>query len=89
MVIPMFGDDAGEDNKQSRIQTFMGGEVQRLLISKGDRFVILFKEKLPSEAHERIKSIWREFTDDPEAKLLILDGGAQLGVFHADKVKEE
>lgn len=54
----------------------------------GDRFVIFFPHPLQGEAHARIRSMWRRFTDVDDTAgsmavdfpLLILDQGASLGV---------
>lgn len=74
--------------KELQSHTFCGGELVRMQVHKGDKFFIMFKDKLPQEAVERIKMIWREYIGDPTAELLVLSDGAALGVFNVDLAKE-
>lgn len=67
------------------------GDLQRIDIKPGDRFVLTVREVLSRDAMRRIHASWREFfkkEDDPP-ELLIVYGDARLetmpAVFDADK----
>ncbi len=67
--------------------TFVGGNLIRMQVRQGDKFVLMFEQKLPAEAVERIKEMWKEFIGDKDAKLLVLTDGAKLGVFNDGDAK--
>lgn len=57
------------------------GEIERLELKPGDRFVLTFPRPLSRAEHAHIQSLWREFVggDADAFKLLILEHGMQLG----------
>jgi hypothetical protein len=58
------------------------GDLQRLDLKSGDRFVLTVDRPLSMDQHKRIQEAWRLFVggDDDKLKLLILDGGLKIGV---------
>jgi len=59
------------------------GDLQRLSLKAGDKFVLQTENHLTSAMHERIQTIWAKFAG-PEVKLLVLDGGLRLGAISVD-----
>lgn len=55
------------------------GDLQRLEIKPGDRFVLKMPAHISLDTAEKIQTIWNTFTDGKAGKLLILDGGMELG----------
>lgn len=58
--------------------TFLG-ELRRLDVKPGDRFVIMSDRPLPMSAVEHIQKAWNAFIGSDETKLLVLDGGLKIG----------
>lgn len=58
------------------------GDMERLTVKSGDRFVITMPGMITREAHERVQAAWASFVkgNDPAPLLLILDAGAKLGI---------
>lgn len=60
------------------------GDLQRLEVKPGDRFVLNSERHLSREQCLVLQRIWQEFYGDSEApKLLILDPGMKLGAISA------
>lgn len=57
------------------------GDLQRLEIRPGDRFVLTTTQMLSAEQRRRLEELWKQFVGgDDSAALLILDAGFKLGV---------
>lgn len=57
------------------------GNLNRLELKPGDRFVLSTDERISMETHDRIQRIWGCFVGNPESyPLLILESGMKLGV---------
>lgn len=58
------------------------GDLERLELKPGDRFVLSCDGKISAENVARIQALWREFAGEDAHRfpLLILDGGMKLGV---------
>ena len=58
------------------------GDLQRLELRPGDRFVLTAEGPISIEMAERIQRSWHEFTggDDKRFPLIILADGLKLGV---------
>lgn len=71
------------------------GDMQRLDVKPGDRFVLTVPTVLTMEQREHVASACKQFAEgvDPAPLLIILDGGAQLGVIrsapHADALARQ
>lgn len=52
--------------------------LQRIEARPGDRFVLLLPDKITKDLRQQIARVWDEFM--PGCRLLVLDGGAKLGV---------
>lgn len=57
------------------------GDLQRLDIKPGDKFVLTMPGSLSEETVSRIQQVWREFVGGDEPKILVLSAGMKLGVF--------
>lgn len=55
------------------------GEMQRLEIRPGDKFVMRVDQRLSMDQQEILRGHWRKFAGD-EVPLLILDRGVEIGV---------
>lgn len=55
------------------------GELERIAIKPGDKFVITCPHELSFDTMRRIQGQWREFAGDG-VEVVILTGGMQLGV---------
>ncbi len=55
------------------------GELQRLELRPGDKFVLMCDRRISSDNLERLKAYWHQFAGE-EHKLLVLDDGLKLGV---------
>lgn len=75
------------DDNSDEPRTFAGGELLRLQVRSGDKFVLMFPDQLSKEKLNRIAAMWKEFIGDDKAQVLILDGGARLGVFNDGDTK--
>lgn len=62
------------------------GDLQRLELKPGDRFVLTTPDVISSEIHARIQAAWKDFVggDDAAFKLLVLSGDMKLGVINGD-----
>lgn len=60
------------------------GDMQRLEIKPGDKFVLTLTGMVSDDAHKRIQSIWKEFAGEG-VPLLVLDPGEKLGVVGTGK----
>lgn len=57
------------------------GDLQRLAVKPGDRFVLVVQKPVSAETAARIQFAWERFIGDGEkVPLLILDGAMKLGV---------
>ncbi len=58
------------------------GDLERLDLRKGDRFVLSVDQPLPQKAHNHIQEAWKQFVGgkDDALQLLILDRGMKIGV---------
>lgn len=58
------------------------GDMERLEIKPGDKFVLMVPGVISMEVHDRIQEVWEKFHggDPDDFKLLILDQGIKLGV---------
>lgn len=58
------------------------GDLQRLGLKPGDRFVLKVDRPLTIEQHARIQEAWRNFAggDADQMKLLVLDSGMEIGI---------
>lgn len=58
------------------------GDMERLVVKPGDRFVLSINGAISPAAHDNIQRAWTAFVKgvDPAPLLLILDAGAKLGV---------
>lgn len=56
------------------------GDMQRLQIKKGDKFVLKVSRPLTREAVEKFQEIWSKFTHGETGPILILEPGMELGV---------
>ena len=61
------------------------GDLQRLSLKPGDKFVLQTKQRLSGEVIERIHTMWERFAG-PEVKLLVLDGDFRLGTISTENV---
>jgi hypothetical protein len=65
------------------------GELSRLEVRPGDRFVLQVDVVLTRDRIDRIREMWREFIGDVDGtKVLILGPGERLGVFGAADLAE-
>ena len=64
------------------------GDMQRLDVKPGDRFVISMSSLVSAHQIDRINAVWAKFTAgiEPAPKLLILDGAAKLGAIGCEPV---
>jgi hypothetical protein len=58
------------------------GDMERLVLRPGDRFVLKVDQHYPNSVHEHIQKAWREFAGEP--KLLILGPGMTLGAIGSE-----
>jgi pyruvate kinase len=67
------------------------GDLARLELKPGDRFVLTTSYVLHSAAREHIQRAWEDFTDSQpgDIKLLILDSGMKLGVVNTGEPAAE
>lgn len=58
------------------------GDMERMVVKPGDRFVLTMPGMITREAHGRLQAAWAGFIKgiDPAPLLLVLDAGAKLGV---------
>lgn len=58
------------------------GNLERLDLKDGDRFVLNCDHAVSQEQHQRIRAIWSDFVggDTERFPLLILDKGFKIGV---------
>lgn len=56
------------------------GDMERLQIKKGDRFVLKTKNFLSAQSVASIQEAWNKFTEGETGLLLILEPGMELGV---------
>lgn len=56
------------------------GDMQRLELKPGDRYVITVDDYLSAEQYAAIVASFRAFMGDPDARPLVLGRGAKLGV---------
>lgn len=58
------------------------GELRRMEIKPGDRFVLMFHDFLTPHARNYIREQWAAFMDEDPSKsrLIILEGGAKIGI---------
>lgn len=56
------------------------GQLQRLDVKPGDRFVITFDEHLSREGVEAITEAWKHFMGNDAPKVLVLTNGCKIGV---------
>lgn len=74
-----------EGAKQLRLP----GDLQRLDLKPGDRFVLSVDRPIPMEMCERIQKLWRDFIgDDTEHRLMVLDAGIELSVINVEAKRE-
>lgn len=59
------------------------GDLQRLSLKPGDKFVIQTDQHLSAEMVEHIRTLWEMFAG-PDVKLLVLDGGLRLGAISTE-----
>lgn len=64
------------------------GELQRVDVKPGDRFVMMTERPIRREEFEMLQGMWRGFIGSDENKLLVLDHGCRLGVVGAEAVPE-
>lgn len=61
------------------------GNLQRVDVKPGDRFVITVPGRVSLEMVERIRDGWKQFIGNEDtAQLLILDSGMTIGVIRDD-----
>lgn len=59
------------------------GDLQRLDLKPGDRFVLTCEHHLSEDAHKRIQETWKRFMGgDDAAGLLIIESGMKIGVIN-------
>ena len=58
--------------------TFLG-ELRRLDVKPGDRFVIMTDQRLTVEHYRKLQELWSGFIGSDGNKLLVLDGGMKIG----------
>lgn len=60
------------------------GDLQRLELKPGDRFILSAPETLSRQQTDYIQTIWKEFVggDTEKFKLLILVSGMKIGVIN-------
>jgi hypothetical protein len=75
MTMKTIGDDVARDAIQIRYL----GDMARLEIKPGDRFVLQANRPLSLEQHQYIKKLWAGAVGEG-VPLLIIDGGLKLGV---------
>lgn len=58
------------------------GDMERMVVKPGDRFVLTVPGMMTCETHGRLEAAWAGFVKgiDPTPLLLVLDAGAKLGV---------
>lgn len=56
------------------------GDMQRLQIKEGDRFILTIDQPISSETADKIQEVWSTFTEGKGGKLLLLERGMKLGV---------
>ncbi len=64
------------------------GDMERLQIKEGDKFVLKVPHQISSETAEKIQKIWADFSEGKCGKLLILDKDMELGVISTVPEKE-
>ncbi|QOF71469.1 hypothetical protein IG197_27640 [Aminobacter sp. SR38] len=66
------------------------GDLQRLDLKPGDRFVLTMNGPVSMDTAARIRDAWTHFVggDEDQFKLLILDGGCKLGVIGSEAMDE-
>lgn len=57
------------------------GELQRVDVKPGDRFVLSIDRPVSMEMKRCLEHIWEDFVGSNAAKILILEPGMKLGVF--------
>jgi hypothetical protein len=73
--------------KESEIRFL--GDLQRLTLKPGDRFVLIVPGRISPEMAARIQDIWTRWTENGDnlttrvGKLLILEEGMKLGLINA------
>lgn len=62
------------------------GDLQRLDLREGDRFVLTIDGPISSSMHDIIQRQWRRFVgaDTEKFPLLVLDKGSKLGVINGE-----
>ncbi|MDX0973548.1 hypothetical protein GOL21_28160 [Sinorhizobium medicae] len=74
-----------EGAKQLRLP----GDLKRLDLKPGDRFVLSVDRPISMEMCERIQKLWRDFIgDDSEHRLMVLDAGIELSVINVEAKSE-
>ncbi len=59
------------------------GDLQRLEIKQGDRFVLMVDDVISDSTATHIQTLWAQFIGAEGPKLLILQRGMKLGVIGA------
>lgn len=58
--------------------TFLG-DLRRLDVKPGDRFVIMTDQRLTAEHYRKLQELWAGFIGSDGNKILVLDGGMKIG----------
>jgi hypothetical protein len=69
--------------KETDIEVRFVGEMQRLEIGPGDRFVLTTEQAISQEIAERLQAAWTAFAGEG-VKLLILDRDMKLGAINVN-----
>lgn len=57
------------------------GDLQRVEVRPGDRFVLTVDDRMTDEGRKNVQKIWEVFAGEDAPKLLVLEKGMKLGVF--------
>ena len=57
------------------------GDLQRVDVRPGDRYVLTVARPISNEMHLRIQAVWKDFMGAGAPILLVLEDGMKLGVF--------
>lgn len=64
------------------------GELRRMDVKPGDRFVLMIDKPMPMSMHARIREIWADFMGADKNKLLVLDSGIKIGAIASEPVDD-
>jgi hypothetical protein len=69
------------------MEVVFNGEIRRLELRPGDRFVMTVPERLMMDQAESIRDAWRRLWGGDHVPLVVLDAGIRLEVLTADSAQ--